>query len=161
MVFIALFCTEAMGENKKRPTWPFHLICLISCRKTCLERKSEVHNLVSFTARAITQAVSRRLPTAAARVRTQVRWDLWWTEWHWGQVFSEYFGFPCQFAFHLMLHSHHHHLSSGAGTVGQTVAAVPGGLSLTPHGKEKVKLCTPWRRMGEWMYRPTFSWPRH
>jgi hypothetical protein len=35
-----------------------------------------------------------------------------------GQVFSEYFGFPCQFSFHQFLHNHHH-LSSGAGTIGQ------------------------------------------
>jgi hypothetical protein len=33
-----------------------------------------------------------------------------------GQVFSEYFGFPCQFAFHRLLHNHHH-LSSGAGII--------------------------------------------
>jgi hypothetical protein len=45
-----------------------------------------------------------------------------------GQVFSEYFGFPCQLAFHLLLHNYHD-LSSGAGTIGQTVAAVPSGLS--------------------------------
>jgi hypothetical protein len=48
-----------------------------------------------------------------------------------GQVFSEYFGFPCQFAFNRLLHNHHH-LSSGAGTIGQTVADVPSGHSLTP-----------------------------
>jgi hypothetical protein len=47
-----------------------------------------------------------------------------------GQVLSQYFGFPCQFAFHPLLHNHHR--SSGAGTIGQTVAAVPSGLSLTP-----------------------------
>jgi hypothetical protein len=38
--------------------------------------------------RAIAQAVSRRLPTAAARVRARVRsseWDLWWTKWRWGR----------------------------------------------------------------------------
>jgi hypothetical protein len=35
-----------------------------------------------------------------------------------GQVFSEYFGFPCQSTFHQFLHNHHH-LSSGAGTIGQ------------------------------------------
>jgi hypothetical protein len=36
--------------------------------------------------RAIAQAVSRRLPIAAARVRAQVSlWDLWWTKWHWGR----------------------------------------------------------------------------
>jgi hypothetical protein len=44
-----------------------------------------------------------------------------------GQVFSEYFGFPCQISFHQLLHTHH--LSSGAGGIGQTVAAVPSRLS--------------------------------
>jgi hypothetical protein len=24
-------------------------------------------------------------------------WDLWWTKWHWGRFFPEYFGFPCQY----------------------------------------------------------------
>jgi hypothetical protein len=38
-----------------------------------------------YVRRAIAQAVSRRLPTAAARVRGQVMWDLWWTEWHRGR----------------------------------------------------------------------------
>jgi hypothetical protein len=33
--------------------------------------------------RAIAQAVSHRLPTVAARVQSQVMWDLWWTKWHW------------------------------------------------------------------------------
>jgi hypothetical protein len=46
-----------------------------------------------------------------------------------GQVFSEYFCFPCQFSSHRLLHTHH--LSSGAGTIGQLVAYVPRGLSLT------------------------------
>jgi hypothetical protein len=46
------------------------------------------------------------------------------------QVFSENCGFPCPFSFHRLLHTHH--LSSGAGTIGQTVADVPSGLSLTP-----------------------------
>jgi hypothetical protein len=36
-----------------------------------------------------------------------------------GQVFSKYFGFPCQFAFHRLLHNHHH-LSPGAGTIGRS-----------------------------------------
>jgi hypothetical protein len=30
--------------------------------------------------RAIVQAVIRRLPTAEARVRSQVMWDLWYTK---------------------------------------------------------------------------------
>jgi hypothetical protein len=46
-----------------------------------------------------------------------------------GQVLFEYFGFPCQSSFHQFLHNHHH-LSSGAGTIGQYVAAVP---EVPPH----------------------------
>jgi hypothetical protein len=52
-----------------------------------------------------------------------------------GQVFSEYFGFPCQSSFHRLLHTHH--LSSGAGTTGQILADVPSGLSLTPPRETK------------------------
>jgi hypothetical protein len=55
-----------------------------------------------------------------------------------GQVFSEYFGFSCHFAFHRLLHIHH--LSSGTSTIGQLVADVPSGLSLTP--REKITLST-------------------
>jgi hypothetical protein len=47
-----------------------------------------------------------------------------------GQDLSEYIDFACQFAFHELLHNHH--LPSGAGTIGQTVAAVPSRLVLTP-----------------------------
>jgi hypothetical protein len=52
-----------------------------------------------------------------------------------GQVFSEYFGFACQFSFHILLHTY---LSSRADTIGQIVADVPSGLSLTPP-KEIIK----------------------
>jgi hypothetical protein len=61
--------------------------------------------------RAIAQAVSRRLPTAAARVQTRV-WSceiLWWTKVAVGHVFSENFCFPCQYTFHLLLHNHRHY----------------------------------------------------
>jgi hypothetical protein len=34
-----------------------------------------------------------------------------------GQVFSEYFGLPCQSLFHRLIHNHHP--SFGAGTIGQ------------------------------------------
>jgi hypothetical protein len=59
-----------------------------------------------------------------------------------GQVFSEYFGFPYQFSFHRLLHAHH--LSSGAGTIGQALADVPSGLTisltgLTPPQEKKRK----------------------
>jgi hypothetical protein len=56
-----------------------------------------------------------------------------------GQVFFEYFGFSCQFSFHRLLHIHH--LSSGAGTIGQLVGDVPtDGLSLTAPQETKRKL---------------------
>jgi hypothetical protein len=45
-----------------------------------------------------------------------------------GQVFSEYFGFPCQ-SFHQFLHHHNH---PGMGQYALLVAAVPSGLNWTP-----------------------------
>jgi hypothetical protein len=46
------------------------------------------------------------------------------------KIFSEFFGFPCQSSFHQTLYTHH--LSSGAGTIGQLVTDVPSRLSLIP-----------------------------
>jgi hypothetical protein len=54
-----------------------------------------------------------------------------------GQVFSDYFGFPCQFLLHRLLHTHH--LSSGAGIIGQLVADVRNGGRLTPPQETKLK----------------------
>jgi hypothetical protein len=51
-----------------------------------------------------------------------------------GQAFSEHFGLPCQ-SFHRLLHTHHP--SSGADTIGQTVADVPSGLRITAQKKIK------------------------
>jgi hypothetical protein len=57
----------------------------------------------------IAEAVSRWLPTAAARVQSRV-----WSSGicggqsgAGGQVFYEYFGFPCH-SFHQILHPHNH-----------------------------------------------------
>jgi hypothetical protein len=88
--------------------------------------------------RGITQVGSHWLPTAAARVGFVV------DKVALGQVFSKYFGFPCQIAFHRLLHNHHH-LSPGAGKIGQIVAAVPSGLTIS---------LTPWEK---WI---TLSWFR-
>jgi hypothetical protein len=73
--------------------------------------------------RAIAQAVSRWLPTAAVRVLKPGSSHVGFVvdKVALGQVFSEYFRFPAN------LHStnfstitiDHHHLSSGAGTIGQ------------------------------------------
>jgi fatty acid desaturase len=53
-----------------------------------------------------------------------------------GQVFSEYFGFPCKFSFRRLLHIHHH-VSFGASTIGQLVVDVPSRLNLTPPQEKK------------------------
>jgi hypothetical protein len=58
-----------------------------------------------------------------------------------GQVSSEYFGSLCQFLFHQLLHNQHH-LSSGAGTIGQTMAAAPNGQSHPTKNNNKKKLHT-------------------
>jgi uncharacterized protein YcbX len=62
-----------------------------------------------FAGRAIAEGVSRWLPTAAARVRVwaqNVRVVV--DKAALRQVFSEYFGFPCQSSFHQFLHHHNH-----------------------------------------------------
>jgi hypothetical protein len=45
--------------------------------------------LITMLGRAIAQAVSPWLPTAAAQVRSRglVKWDLWWTKWRWGRIY--------------------------------------------------------------------------
>jgi hypothetical protein len=58
---------------------------------------------------AIAKAVSRWLPTAAARVRAlsgNVGFVV--DKVALGQIFSEYFSFPCQSSFHQILHPHNH-----------------------------------------------------
>jgi hypothetical protein len=52
-----------------------------------------------------------------------------------GQVFPEYFGSLCQFSVHQMLYAHP---LSGTGIIGQLVADVPSGLSLTPPNPTKL-----------------------
>jgi hypothetical protein len=61
--------------------------------------------------RPIAEAVSRWLPTAAARVRVRV-WQVAFVvdKVASGQVFSEHFGFPCQTrSFHQLLQHHYNH----------------------------------------------------
>jgi hypothetical protein len=55
-----------------------------------------------------------------------------------GQVFSENFGFPCQSSFHRLLHNHH--LSSGAGTIGQQWPTYQVN-SVSPHPEKLHNTC--------------------
>jgi hypothetical protein len=59
--------------------------------------------------RAVAQAVSRWLPTAVARVRFRPEHKRFvMDKATLGQVFSEYFDFPCQLSFHQFLQHHNH-----------------------------------------------------
>jgi hypothetical protein len=113
----------------------------LKCSQTRLASRStrKLHSDKGIDGRAIAQTVSRRLPNVAGGgfeprsrhvgfVVDKVAL---------GQVFLEYFGFPCQFSFQRLLRIHHH-LSSGAGTIGQLVADVPSGLK-SPHPKKLKK----------------------
>jgi hypothetical protein len=50
-------------------------------------------------------------------------------KWHWDRFLSAYFGFPYQFSFHQLLHTHLS--SSGGDKIGSAMAGEPSGLSLT------------------------------
>jgi hypothetical protein len=59
--------------------------------------------------RAVAQAVSRWFLTAAARVRVRAEHVMFVVnKAALGQVFSQYFGFPCQSSFHQFPHHHNH-----------------------------------------------------
>jgi hypothetical protein len=88
-----------------------------------IQRSSYHRKLIkdNYMGRAIAQAVSRRLPTAAAaRVQTRI-WScviFWWTKVALGQVFSENFGFPCTI-YIPSASPQSSSLSPEAGTIGQ------------------------------------------
>jgi hypothetical protein len=67
-------------------------------------------------------------------------WDLWWTKWRWGRFSPSTSVSPATHCSTLI------YLSSGAGTVGQLVAAVPSGLSLTPP-LQTLLFCGPGQQM--------------
>jgi hypothetical protein len=67
------------------------------------------NHLSPVLGRAITQADSRWLPTAVARVCVRAEHVVFVVDKvALGQVFSEYFGFPCQSSFHQFLHHYNH-----------------------------------------------------
>jgi hypothetical protein len=76
---------------------------------------------------AIAQEVSRWHTTAAARVRAQVMsCGICGGQWHWGRFSPNTSVSP--------------HSTSGADTIGQLVADIPNGLTLTPPQETKQKL---------------------
>jgi hypothetical protein len=101
------------------------------CEKVALSA-AEISLTINCTF-TITFSLSASHRGCPGSIPDQVMWGLWWTKWHWSKVFSVYFGFPCQFSFHRLLHIRH--LSSGAVTIRQLVADVPSGFS-SPHPKK-------------------------
>jgi hypothetical protein len=75
-----------------------------------------------------------------ALIPGKVIYELCWTKWPLGQVFSEYLCFHWPFSFHRLLHIYH--LASGDGTIGQLVADVPSGLKVSTHSTKLKKKIT-------------------
>jgi hypothetical protein len=84
---------------------------------------------------ATAQAVSRRLPIAAVRVRSQIKsCGICGRKIGIGEGSFRVFLFP--------------YSSSGAGTIGQLMADIPSGLSLTPHQETKIYVGVYYRIVG-------------
>jgi hypothetical protein len=82
--------------------------------------------------RVIAQAVSRRLPTAAARVRAEVRsGGIYGGQSGIGAGSLRVLRFPLTILIPPTASHSHNHLLSGTGTMGQLMADVPSELSLT------------------------------
>jgi hypothetical protein len=116
-----------------------HVPTCVQCWGSAVWHKSvhsmEIHplNLVAKPGRATAQVSHLCCPGSSPR---QLMRDLWRIKWQW-TGFSEYFRFIYQFSFHRLLHTHH--LTSGAGTIGQLLTDVPSGLSVIPPQETKRK----------------------
>jgi hypothetical protein len=113
------------------------LNCVVQLKQNFTHTALEVllTNDTSCMGRAIAQAVSRRLGFEPKSGHVGFVVDKVAV----GQVFSEYFRFPCQFLFHRLPHIHHH-LSS----VADNNSSIGGRhtkwtRSHTPHKKKKRK----------------------
>jgi hypothetical protein len=91
------------------------------------------------------QNVSCLFPTTAARIRSQVGLcGICLGQCGTVTCISECFSFPCQFSFHRLLHTHH--LSTGAGTVGQMGPTCQvGSVSPPPQEMKKTSPLLPLR----------------
>jgi hypothetical protein len=95
------------------------------------------HELNRISGRATAHAVSRWLPTAAARVRSRVcSSGICGGQSGAGAGFLRALKFPLPVFIPTILH-HHNHL--GQATIGQSVAAVPSGPSSTPPPTKRIK----------------------
>jgi hypothetical protein len=88
------------------------MICYVMLRYVTLRYVMLCYVMLCYVmlcGRTIAEAVSRWLPATAARVRARV-WQVGSVvdKVASGEVFCEYFGFPCQSSFHQLLHHHNH-----------------------------------------------------
>jgi hypothetical protein len=83
------------------------LVCCLHQSLPSSDFQRQMFPLLWVQGRAVAQAVSRWLPTAASRVRVRAACGVCGGQSAQGQVFSEYFGFPCQ-SFHQYLHYHNY-----------------------------------------------------
>jgi hypothetical protein len=89
--------------------------------------------------RAVAQAVSRWLPTAAARIRVRAACGFVLDKAALGQVFSEYFGFPWQW-FHQFLHHHNQPGLAQEAIVGHSAEWTQLDSTPLPHYTDELKL---------------------
>jgi hypothetical protein len=96
--------TDVFGLSDRSHYWISNLKNYISIVKLFIQE----YRVNIPIGRAIAEAVSRWLPTAAAWVHSRV-WSsgICGGQSGGGQIFSEYFGFPCH-SFHQILHPHNH-----------------------------------------------------
>jgi hypothetical protein len=111
LISLLLFFFQNKEDRlKAHISFPFLCCAIFSCLLLKATHRLNLQCIRASQARshAIAQAVSRWLPTAAAQVQARV-WKVGFVvdKVALGQVFSEYFGFPCQSSFHQILHHKH------------------------------------------------------
>jgi hypothetical protein len=121
---------------------PAHMVWSFIKQKdkfTFLPDISFIHFIYYKYDRAIAHAVSRRLPIAAARVRSQVNLSgICGGQSGNGASFLRVHRFPLP----ILIPPTAPHLSSGAGAIGQIVTDVASGLSLAPPQESKAEKYT-------------------
>jgi hypothetical protein len=101
ILYLAVLTVLTKSRSAVYETLPYIFFLMIFSLLFPLCILSKFVFLLAYKDRAIAEAVSRWLPTAAARVCARVgQVGFVVNKVASGQVFSEHFGFPCQIPFH-------------------------------------------------------------